>query len=73
MTFAVQWTSPLGTVSLAQATAQGAYRQAERVTMLGMKNVKIRLPNGDLTTLTDFQEAFAPLRFKGAVGMNTLG
>ncbi|MBB5765322.1 hypothetical protein ACIQW5_27570 [Methylorubrum thiocyanatum] len=73
MAFAVQWTSSLGTVSLAQATAQGAYRQAERVTMLGMKNVRIRLPNGELVTLADFQEAFAPPRSKGASGMNNFG
>ncbi|MEG9500322.1 MAG: hypothetical protein MIN69_00350 [Methylorubrum extorquens] len=55
MTFSVQWTTTYGVVSIAQTTALGAYRQAERATQLGMRNVKIRHPNGNLIGLADFR------------------
>lgn len=47
MCFRVEWTTPEGPVSLVVPTARGAYQEAERVTKLGMRDVRVRLPNGD--------------------------
>ncbi|WHQ70042.1 hypothetical protein [Methylorubrum extorquens] len=58
MTFSVQWTTVNGVVSIAQTTALGAYRQAERATQSGMRNVRIRSPDGDLIKLADFRHPF---------------
>ncbi|CAO4134742.1 hypothetical protein [Methylorubrum extorquens] len=58
MTFSVQWTTMYGVVSIAQSTALGAYRQAERATQLGMRNVRIRFPDGNLVKVEDFRHPF---------------
>lgn len=58
MTFTVQWTAANGVVSVARTTALGAYREAERVTKLGVRNVRVRLPDGSLIRLEDFQHSF---------------
>jgi hypothetical protein len=47
MCFTVEWTTPEGPVSAVVPTARGAYQEAERVTKLGMRDVRIRFPNGD--------------------------
>ncbi|QDI81681.1 hypothetical protein E8E01_15135 [Methylorubrum populi] len=62
MTFTVQWTAATGVVSIARTTALGAYREAERVTQMGMRNVRIRLPGGDLIRLEDFQYPFEQMQ-----------
>ncbi|CAO4184590.1 hypothetical protein [Methylorubrum extorquens] len=62
MTFSVQWTTINGVVSIAQSTALGAYRQAERATQLGMRNVRIRSPVGDLIKLADFRHPLGEVR-----------
>ncbi|UGB26176.1 hypothetical protein LPC10_00585 [Methylorubrum sp. B1-46] len=48
MAFTVQWTTSKGCVSVVRLTALSAYQEAERVTKLGMRNVGIRLSNGEL-------------------------
>ena len=48
MTFTVEWMTPEGRVSAVLPTAFSAYQEAERVTKLGMRDVSVRLPNGDL-------------------------
>lgn len=48
MTFTVEWMTSAGRVSMTLPTALGAYQEAERVTKLGMRDVSVRLPNGDL-------------------------
>ena len=57
MTFSVQWTTSEGVVSVARGTALGAYLEAERVTKLGVPDVRICLPNGDLIELADFRHS----------------
>ncbi|ACS41722.1 hypothetical protein [Methylorubrum extorquens] len=58
MTFSVQWTTSEGVVSMVRETALGAYLEAERVTKLGVQNVRIGLPNGNLVELADFRYLF---------------
>lgn len=62
MTFTVQWTAANGVVSIARTTALGAYREAERVTKMGMRNVRIRQPDGDLIRLEDFRYPFEQMQ-----------
>jgi hypothetical protein len=55
MTFTVEWMSSEGRVSVVLPTALGAYQEAERVTKLGMRDVSVRLPNGDLIDWQTFR------------------
>lgn len=48
MAFTVQWTTCEGQLSVVRPTTLSAYLEAERLTKLGMRNVSVRLPNGEL-------------------------
>lgn len=55
MTFTVDWMSSEGRVSVVLPTVLDAYQEAERVTKLGMRDVSVRLPNGDLIDWQTFR------------------